>query len=258
MSVFSELNEAYKVLLNIRKLFFNGKYIFLFSHMRSRSSVLSHILGSNPSICGYRELHRPYDQVFPLLRMKLKIIKELNCDTVGERYFFDKILQDCIFPDSILEKNNVKIIFLLREPESTIKSIIKMVEMTGADSYKDIHTVSAYYCARLKYMIDLSNKYHGDCFFIESDDLVSDENRVLDKLTTWLELDVPLVKEYSTFKYTGRSGHGDPSSNIKSGVLMKTHEHAGIDIPSEILEQTRKCYLECRDSLMKAVPGSVS
>ncbi len=32
-------------------------FIVLLSHMRSYSSVLSHILGSHPRICGHSELH---------------------------------------------------------------------------------------------------------------------------------------------------------------------------------------------------------
>ena len=60
-------------------IFFKPKYLFIFSHMRSRSSVLSHILGSNSQICGYSELQIPYIDKASIEKMRSLLSAEQKC-----------------------------------------------------------------------------------------------------------------------------------------------------------------------------------
>ena len=44
-------------------------YLFLLSHMRSYSSLMSHLLGSSPQIDGYGEMHLRYRTRLSLLAL---------------------------------------------------------------------------------------------------------------------------------------------------------------------------------------------
>lgn len=217
--------------------------------MRSRSSVLSHILGSNPGVCGYSEQSVSHRDRASLIKMRYKLSREMEYK-LKNKYLLDKILHDDYFiSDKIFKIAKPKIIFLLREPESTIKSIIHMGYITGIDWYKDPVQAMDYYCARLSGMEEYSRKARGKYYFVESNDLVDKAESVLDGLTKWLDLPERLSRKYSIFRHTGKPRHGDPSENIKSGVLQKTKDYPDILIPDEILQRGLLSYKKCRDTL---------
>ena len=127
MKVFKKIKKNLVLISNPRLVFQRTKYIFLFSHMRSRSSVLSHILGSNPDICGYYELQQRYLVYRHVIAMRRVLHKELKC-SLKDKYLFDKILHNRLrVSKKILKKMNPKIIFLLREPVATLKSMINLM-----------------------------------------------------------------------------------------------------------------------------------
>ena len=217
--------------------------------MRSRSSVLSHVLGSNPEVCGYRELHRRYFAFRHIISMRSILFEELRC-SLEKKYLLDKILHNSYFvSEELIEKIKPKIIFLLREPDSSIKSIINLGETTNAHWYKSPSWAVEYYCSRLAYMEEFSKKIAGAYLFIESDDLVDQTDRVLNDLSGWLDLQTPLKKQYSFFKKTGLPGAGDSSPYIRSGVIEKTPGYPHISIPSESLRKSYHYYQKCRKRL---------
>lgn len=215
--------------------------------MRSRSSVLSHILGSNPEICGYSELHLFYKNMIMLKKMK----EELSSEHIlsKKQYLFDKILHNFDFSDEIFTATNSKFIFLLRKPESSFKSIINMGYLTGVDWYKDPKQVVNYYISRLEGLEKLSEKAKDNYFFLESDDLIENTETTLHNLSNWLMLKQPLNTEYTIFKNTGKPKFGDPSDKIKSGKIIKTEEHKDIVLPQEILQQGQIYYEKCKKIL---------
>ncbi len=225
------------------------RYLFIFSHMRSRSSVLCHILGSNPGICGYSELQLSYLNRMSLINMRRLLQEDLG-GNLRNKYLLDKILNDyLIFSDNVLKITKPRAIFLLRKPESTIQSIIHMGDLTGIEWYKDPVNAANYYCSRLSSLEELAGKFAGNYFFIEADDLLDHADCILDRLTGWLGLPVPLSKSYSTFSHTGKPGYGDPSPNLKSGTLKRTEDHPDIRIPPDILQRSESAYVKCMDIL---------
>src|SRR5690606_28951843 len=112
MSITSKAKKLALLIKNPDILFCKKRYLFIFSHMRSRSSVLSHILGSNPEVCGYKELHQPYKGLRSLLQMQLKLAVDLH-PNFRNKYLLDKILNNYTISDAILNKKQPKIIFLL-------------------------------------------------------------------------------------------------------------------------------------------------
>lgn len=241
------------IFLNPQIMFYKTKYLFVFSHMRSRSTVLSHILGDNLDVCGYKELHQSYENHLSLIKMRFNLYNDLKCD-FRNKYLFDKILHDdCYISDKLFSKTKPKIIFLLRDPESTIKSIINMGKKTGIKWYKKPSEVADYYCSRLLDLEEFAIKYGKGNFFIDSDNLVNKPEEVLSDLTNWLKLKEPLKRDYTIYKDTGVSGFGDPLPNIKKGVLEKTEGYPDIKIPDDIMIRTQQAYLKCKVVLFEHV-----
>ena len=239
------------VLLKPSNLFSKTDYLFIISHMRSRSTVLAHILGSNPGIWGYSELHNSYSGRLSLLKMKVDLCNSLDCE-FKDKYLLDKLLHNqYVVSKKIYDVAKPKILFLLRKPESTIKSMIHMGHLVGINWYKDPILAMEYYCSRLLDMEAYAKNVAGDFFFIESEELVNHTIPVLESLSRWLKLPEPLQKEYSQFRNTGGKGHGDPSANIKTGILKKTTKHSHIHIPQEVLDPARLAYDRCREKLVE-------
>ena len=100
-------------------------YILLISHMRSHSSLLAHILGSHPEIDGYSELHRRYDSRMDLREMTRRI-EEATGRLRRGRYALDKLLHNAGHIDAaILRRDDVEVVFLIRNPVDTIPSIVR-------------------------------------------------------------------------------------------------------------------------------------
>ncbi len=101
------------------------KYIFILSHMRSYTSLLSHILGSHREICGYSETGQSYFGIYDLIMLRYKVCLANNNRLEG-RFILDKILHNgCSISDQVMNRDDVYIIFMLRKPEETIKCLIK-------------------------------------------------------------------------------------------------------------------------------------
>lgn len=227
------------------------KYLFLISHMRSRSSVLSHIFGSNPQINGYSELQMSYFNINSLEDMVEKI-KLGGSYSKSKGFYFDKILHNHLsLCDEVIVNNNCKFIFMIRDPIETINSIYKMGSLTDVDWYTNLDKSLDYYCERLLEIETYSIKLKGQFFFIESDDLISKTELTLNNLTSWLGLKKKLKKKYKIFSHTGEPGYGDPSENIKKGVLQETSYNDMIKLPPEIINKAQISYDRCKLMLVE-------
>lgn len=252
MSIQTKAKKLALLAANPEILFCKKKYLFMVSHMRSRSSVLSHILGNNPEVYGYKELHISYKGRISLINMQIELKKELK-SKLRNNYLFDKILHNWPISDEVLNNAQPKIIFLLREPEETIKSIINMGVKTGIDRYKVPEEVTEYYCKRLRKMEQLSYRVGKGYLFIESTDLIKNSEATLIQITEWLSLKEPLTTTYSTFNDTGVLGYGDPLENIKSGVLKATKSYPSIIVPEHLLQKAEDSYKKCKATLSKNI-----
>lgn len=250
MSMLSKARKLSTVAMNPHIVTCETKYLFILSHMRSRSSVVSHVLGSNPDICGYSELQQSYSGRLDLLRMRAEIYQESQ-SRLSNKFMLDKLLHDhCLISDEIFRLVQPKVIFLIREPESTIKSMINLGRRTGVAEYQNPERVGQYYCSRLHSLEYYAGKVAGDYFFIDADDVVSRTEGVLASLTNWLGLQTPLEKNYSSFQNTGKRQRGDSSDNIKSGVIKSTKAHPNISIPRDVLLKAEASYRSCKRHLL--------
>ncbi len=219
--------------------------------MRSYSSLLSHILGSHDNIEGYSEMHLAYKKKMDLLTLRYRVYILNNKELTGD-YIFDKILHNHYISDTILNDNKIKILFMLREPEATLKSIVKMSDnLKNPNRISNIDKISKYYSNRLKYLEKLVERTNGKGVYVDAEKIVDNTDFVLGYLTDWLQLPSKLSSEYKTFSKTGKPGFGDPSDNIKQGKIIKNRESANVQIPDDILKSANEGYLRCRETLMK-------
>jgi len=89
----------------------------------------------------------------------------------------------------------------------------------------DLEKVLDYYIRRLKQLEKYGFSKRSQAWYLDSENLLEDNSRALEFFTEQLHLYQKLQKTYSTFKYTGVPGHGDPSDRIKEGKtnLQKKH-----------------------------------
>jgi hypothetical protein len=227
-------------------------YIFVVSHIRSYSSLLCHILGSHEEIAGYGEMNQAYSGWTDLLQLKYKVYKACD-DRLEGRFVLDKVLHD-YYPISkkILRQNNVKLIYLLRrDPEKTLKSIIRMERNLGHPWADDMKAVLYFYLNGLQAIQRCLAKSNGNTLFFDSEKLLEETDVVLNGLADWLGLKTRLTPEYSQFKLTGKPHFGDPSDFIKKGELVRTaKDYSDIHIPAPVVKQASEAYQACRGALL--------
>ncbi len=195
-------------------------WVFLLSHMRANTSLFGHILGSNPCIEGYYELHESYQLPSDLAHAKKKYYRS-HCPKTGATYLFDKLLHNHHTLNASLVGEEDKLIIMIREPEATIRSILKIFADKPDSQWADRESAERYYVERLQELSHLSHIFKGRYVFLKSEALILDTAHTLQALSHFLELPVLLSDRYETFSKTGQRGFGDSSSHITSGKIVK-------------------------------------
>lgn len=239
-------------------LFKNNPYqiLFILSHMRSGSSLLSHILISNPEIIGFGETHLKYESEVDFKRLMMrvywehqefsKIPEHLNQFKMNHGYILDKVLHDRKFlNDDFLNSKQVYAIFLLREPSRTIPSLLDL------KSHWNQNNAYQYYAERLltlqKYAEKIADK--NRTLFITYNQLLENTNASLLHLQTFLNTKQAFSEEYSILKTTGKKNIGDYKGNIQAGKIIRTQRNINIEIDSEIINKAQSDYNKCVEIL---------
>lgn len=229
------------------------QYIFLFGHMRSYSTLLSHILGSHSEISGYTELHQSYLQPNDFQAMKHKITFAYE-KKISTPFLLDKVLhnQYKVAPN-FLQAPQLKVLFLIRQPDVTIKSIIQMShDIERMKQFRNPNAVLHYYENRLLQLTHYAENTLKSMLFIEGENLLQQSNTTLENIRSFLGLSTPLSSEYSTYKLTGKLFYGDSSPEISSGKIIVTpKERIHIVIPQNVLNRAQECYEKCKATLIE-------
>jgi hypothetical protein len=243
--------ELLRLLRNPRKIAFifmtKKQYIFLLSHMRSRSTLLAHILGSNPEISGYSEMHLSYSGLIDFLLLRAKVYLTNDCRLDG-KYVLDKILHNHNrITLSASHTRTVKYIYLIRVPRETVPSIIQMgMRDPGRGLPPDAESAVRYYVDRVDRLREMAVAEKADQFFVKSEQLLSDAKGVLSSLSKWLELEQELSPTYRTFEKTGQVGYGDTSETIKAGMIVgKAIDRSVVKIRPELAREAEAAYARC-------------
>jgi hypothetical protein len=259
--------SATTVLARHLSLLRHHEHIFLLSHMRGYTTLMSHILGSHPEISGYSETsyvtRKPYRSFLDLLKIRLVVAFHQNYKP-GCRYVLDKInLNDPQIADSILAKRSTKWIIMIREPLATIRSIVALHRKyvrQGSPAGPSIipanpESAANYYCDRIAGLLRIVERLQHlgqSMLIIKAEELVEQPRPVLNQIEQYLELRTRLSEEYTVFDRTGRWDAGDTSEFIwKRSIVRRRPQHDEIAIPPEIAAQTQANYERSLASLRR-------
>jgi hypothetical protein len=226
------------------------KFIFILSHMRSGSTLLTHLLVSNPAICGYGETRTRYftRRSFEILTGKVLYTLGDELLSSDKQYVLDKLLHDrFIGPDGAetLSGNDVRIIFLLREPLGTLSSLVRGLKHTESQALN-------YYVNRLAtlHLYESTLKRTTNCLALTYDQVLHRTEDAFHLLERFLELDCSLMETYRILPTTGVQRIGDPSPKIFSGRIIRDDSQSKrANISAETLELAERGYLGCWSSL---------
>jgi hypothetical protein len=220
--------------------------LFVLSHMRSYSSLLSHVLGSHPDIDGYCETHLRYHFSFDVMRLHWKV-QRLTGEPLRGRFVLDKILHNYSVSRAILENPYTRGVFLLREPENVLQSIIHMgTHLDPLEQNTNLEQVTGYYEARLRRLAELAPVLGWRAAFLPSEALIHRTDQALEFLRAFLGLNQPLERHYRSFAKTGEPGFGDPSPAIRSGeIRVRSQPRAEVPVPDSLIERVRAAHAEC-------------
>jgi hypothetical protein len=232
----------------------NYRYIFILGHMRSGSTLLTHILANQPDVVGAGEMHLTYRTPTDLFNLAMKTCETLHRPILRELYLVDQINHDYVSDETLLAEQIHKCIILLREPEATLRSMAALKNMNSLP-WKETQALK-HYVERLETLTRYGFLLRDRACLIEYDSLVDQTSETLTKLTSFLGLNTPLTSSYTTNRMTGRvAGVGDPSDNIKIGRVIRTRKHE-ITLSDETLLVARAAFSRCREQLQIAVKSA--
>ena len=225
------------------------RFLFILGHMRAASSLLSHILTSNPEIIGYGETHTQYYSERDLKKLILKVYGnyyQLNNMTMGHKYILDKVLHNNkLIDESFLQHEQVYSLFLVRKPQRTIASILDL-----KPDWSEAKALN-YYIERLAKLEEhaqfINNKSHS--IFIRQEQILDNTTVVFQALQTFLDTNTGFSEKYDLHKTTGMRYVGDQTENIKSGRIIRQKRKLDIQIADLTIEKAMESYQKCCQTL---------
>jgi hypothetical protein len=225
------------------------KILFILSHMRSGSSLLSHILVSNPEIIGFGESHIQYSSEWDFKRLMMrvyyqaqefsKIPEDLANLSMNHTYVLDKVLHNEKFlRDDFLTSKQIQIIFLLREPTRTMPSLLDLKPHWNQDD------ALAYYVERLlalQHYAQLINDRQRT-LLITYNQILEDTPIVLAYFHKFLQTKVGFSEEYQILNTTGKRYIGDYKGQIKAGRIVRNQRKLNIQVGQEVIEKANYYY----------------
>lgn len=250
------LRRVIKSLVNLPNVFRIStgmtKPLIVMGHIRSGSTLLMHILKSNPQVLGFGEGDRNYlsdKDLYDLTWMTLRRQERL---WVHERYVMDKIVWDMFeIGPAILANPAVMYIVLLREPASafsSIKNVLADWQLKWTDA-----EILGYYRTRLNQIESyaLSVDDPTRIALLTYEDIVNRTEDVFSNLEAFLGLTEPLQESYATDRYTGTPQTGDTEGLITTGAIDRSPKTL-LPIDECILQEAHWVFAQKIDSLKKA------
>jgi hypothetical protein len=250
--LFQLKNEARRTIYDLYRGAFHGsksyQFIFILSHMRSGSSLLTKIVSNNPEVNGFGEANFRYlaPRDYGSSIGKILYVNRRSKKNGQGQYILDKLLFNYLLPlesiDLLLAKN-VRVIFLIREPKESIASMINTMKMSAEESYN-------YYIDRLaileRYAEIISE--NSQAVMVTYEQILRQTDVVFKLLQGYLGLSVPLQEEY---ELTTRPDYGgDPSPNLASGrILRDIPKQVLVQFPEEWLQKAQNSYIHCSQVL---------
>lgn len=234
------------------------KYLFVFAHMRSGSTLLVHLLNSSRQIIGYGESKTLYNNTsaFDILLSKVALFFEKK--RLSETYVMDKIVQDELFVQiDLLQRPDVRCIFLLRDATQSLPSITDMYikifpiyheNWTGGEK-----EALEYYQTRLQKLTHLAKEASNgnQPLVVTYDEIVNRPDDVFRLLHKTLGIENTFSDRYSLHKGTGVPVLGDFSEEIRTGRIQKSKRTLEQVVSPQLIERGEECYQQTLHELRK-------
>ena len=132
--------------------------VLIMGHMRSGSTLLLHILLTNPRLIGCGERNAAYSSHLDLDKLAVAARLAQRAPFRRVQYAVDQINHDKFTPSGdFLKDERVLLIFLVRNPAPTIHSILELTRTFYGGAWTVEKTVD-YYCRRLRTLTE-----HATC-----------------------------------------------------------------------------------------------
>ncbi len=229
------------------------QHILLLSHMRAYTSLFGHILGSNPGICGYYEMHIGYHSWKSLIRQKLLYFRQEEAKP-SFSYMFDKVLHNQHnVALEILNSPRTKAIFCLRRPQEVIPSILKLYQSVDpSHEFNSESFATHYYMTRLATLERIVVSMNQPFFYLDAESIKYDSDKCLSSLSDWLRLDVRLTPNYELQKNTSRERYGDTSKSIRAGsITTDRSQHNDYEPNFDLLKKAMLVHERVRNTMIE-------
>ena len=245
--------DPYKIALRKKPY----QILWILSHMRSGSSLLTHILSANPEIIGYGETHICYESPRDFKKLMRKVywesqeyrnLEDLQKLTLQENYVLDKLLHDSKLANiDLLSSPRVQVLFLIREPQRSLNSIRDL-----KPSWSEAKTVS-HYCKRLKTLVTYAEKMGSPerSLLIQNSQLINESSLVFESLQNFLGTQAEFTEKYQILKTTGAKHVGDPRGKIMAGQIIRTPRKLEQTVSQTAIDDAHAVYQDCLQQLSK-------
>ncbi len=234
------------------------RYLLVFAHMRSGSTLLVHLLNSSPQIIGYGESKTLYCNEADFDTLLSKVSLFFGKIRLSEKYVMDKIVQDELFVKTdLLHRPDVQCIFLLRDATQTLPSItdmyIRVFPQLHANWTGGENEALEYYQSRLNKLARLAEEASNGNkpILVTYDEILSCPEEVFKLLQNSLGIDNNFSDNYSIHKATGVPVIGDFSQEIRTGKIQRSKRRPEREISQHLIEKGECCYREAILNLRK-------
>jgi hypothetical protein len=219
------------------------QYILVLAHMRSGSTLLHHLLQTNPFVLGAGESNQTIESRMDLMQLSLRTHYRANSVWNWHQYVTDysnhtRQLRNV----SLLLSPDVRTIFLIREPRGAIGSMVS--ELARHYQWSFAQSIDYYYertSALCKLAGELGSRQPTRAFALTYDSLTSDTSAALGALQRHLGLSQPFSSNYKVHAYTGK--RGDPSDRIRAGNVLKGNAHNDLTLSLTLERELHQHYL---------------
>ncbi|MDJ1178239.1 hypothetical protein PJF56_05130 [Roseofilum sp. BLCC_M91] len=164
-------------------------------------------------------------------------------------YILDKLLHNSkLLNEDLLLSKHIYKIFLIRNPQQTLPSILKIKPHWSQEKTVD------HYISRLatleRYAEQINSKERS--LLITHDQLLHQTEEVFRGLQSFLEVHRPFSEQYQVLSTTGKRGVGDSSDNIKQGRIIRDRSNPELLIkPFNNIQPCLESYNNCISTLSK-------
>jgi hypothetical protein len=157
-------------------------------------------------------------------------------------YVVDQLNHDKFTPDpELLRCERVRGVFLLRDAEETIQSLLNLTKPYSNDW--PIERAVDYYVRRTNSLAAYASILGERAMALTYADLVDRTPATLRRIESFLDLRSELRPEYSIQPFTGK--RGDPSAGIRLGRIERRTAYAVVPTPESEVRRAAEAYRSC-------------